>query len=68
MVYVTATGAFFLENDASGFLAQVFCGFDQYLENFVVIWAGGTRAQGLGEPPGACWGIRWAGKCEGIPY
>ena len=35
---------------APGTLEHVFCGFDQYLENFVVIWAGGTRAQGLGAP------------------
>ena len=40
----------------------------QYLENFVVIRTGGTRIQGLGEPPGTRWGNRWAGQCEGIPY
>ena len=40
----------------------------QYLENLVVIRAGGTRVQGLGEPPGACWGNRWAVLHEGIPY
>ena len=40
----------------------------QYLENLVVIRAGGTRVQGLGEPPGTSRGNRWAGPPEGIPY
>ena len=40
----------------------------QYLENLVVIWAGETRVQGLGEPPGTSWGNRWAVTPEGIPY
>ena len=33
----------------------------QYLENLVVIRAGGTRVQELGEPPGRRWGNRWVG-------
>ena len=29
---------------------------------------GETGPQGLGEPPGARWGNRWADRHEGIPY
>jgi hypothetical protein len=58
---------FFLKKHAPGFWEHASCGFCQYLENFVVIRAGGTRAQGLGEPPGGRRGNRWAVLPEGIP-
>ena len=41
------------EKTRPGFLEHVSCGFGRYLENLVVIRAGGTRVQGLGEPAAA---------------
>ena len=56
------------EKTRPGFLEHVSCGFGRYLENFVAIRTGGTRVQGLGEPPGTRWGNRWIEQPEGIPY
>ena len=49
------------EKTRPGLLEHVSCGCCRYLNNFVVIRAGGTWVQGLVEPAGGFWGNRWAG-------
>ena len=69
MVYVPPAGAFFFsKNTPLDFWSMYLVDLVKYLENLVVIRAGGTRVQGLGEPPGTRRGSRWAVGPEGIRY